>query len=48
LEYENGQNPNPERKAAAMLLAQKASYLIEPTERIRERAKQFEKKKIRS
>ena len=48
LAYENGLNPNLDRRAAAILLSQKASRQIEPNEKIRERAKQFEKINIKS
>jgi predicted nucleic acid-binding protein len=48
LDYENNQNPNLDRRAAAILLSQKASRVIEPNESIRERAKQFEKINIKS
>jgi predicted nucleic acid-binding protein len=48
LDYENNQNPNFDRRAAAILLSQKASHVIAPNESIHERAKQFEKINIKS
>lgn len=48
LDYENSINPNLERRAAASLLAQDASFTINPTEKILERAKFFEKINIKS
>jgi len=48
LDYENNLNPNLDRRAAAILLSQKASREIQPTEEICEQAQKFEKRSIKS
>jgi predicted nucleic acid-binding protein len=48
LDYENSLNPNLDRRAAAILLSQKASREIQPNEKIRKRAHEFEKINIKS
>lgn len=48
LEYENSLNPNLERRAAATLLSKQAAWEISPENKIRERAKTFERVNIKS
>jgi predicted nucleic acid-binding protein len=48
LEYENNLNPNFDRRSTASLLSQKARRRIEPSEKIREQAREFEKINIKS
>lgn len=48
LDYENNLNPNFDRRAAAVLLSQKAGYIIGPSDKIREQAQKFEKINIKS
>ncbi len=48
LDYENSLNPNLDRRAATILLSQKASREIQPNEKIPEQAREFEKINIKS
>lgn len=48
LDYENNLNPNLDRRSTAVLLSQRASREIEPSEKIREQAQKFEEINIKS
>ena len=43
LDYENNLNPNLDRRAAAVILSQKAGHTIGPNDKIRQQAQKFEK-----
>lgn len=48
LDYENNLNPNLDRRAAAVILSQKAGHTIGPNDKIRQQAQKFEKINIKS